>query len=35
LRLASRCRRIDLDALELTAAAATQGRQRKKQERPD
>jgi hypothetical protein len=35
LRLAGGCRRIDLHALELTAAAATQGRQRKEQERPD
>lgn len=35
LRLAGGSRRIDLHALELTAAAAIQGRQRKKQERPD
>jgi hypothetical protein len=35
LRLASRRGRIDLYALELTTATATQGRQRKEQERPD
>src|SRR5579864_2864914 len=35
LHLASGCGRIDLYALELTAATAIQGRQRKEQERPD
>ena len=35
LHLASGGRRIDLYALELTTATATQGRQRKEQERPD